>query len=95
MATHWLQTGVVAGTCSINRHSTAPAQANPYVQESLRLLEIIVIELPPREAALVLREEIKGGNHFGRYFGVTVESSLEDFERATVRHPVFLLQSVA
>ena len=50
------------------------------------------IELSPREAALVLREEIKGGNPFARYFGVTVESSLEDFERAAVRHPVFLLE---
>jgi deazaflavin-dependent oxidoreductase (nitroreductase family) len=53
------------------------------------------IELPPREAALVLREEIKGGNPFARYFGVTTESSLEDFERATIHHPVFSLQSVA
>jgi len=50
------------------------------------------IELSPREAGLVLKEIIKGGNPFGRYFDVTVESSLEDFERATVRHPVFLLQ---
>ena len=50
------------------------------------------IELPPREAALVLREEIKGGNPFARYFGVTAESSLEEFEDATVRHPVFLLE---
>ena len=49
-------------------------------------------ELPPREAALVLREEIKDGNPFGRYFGVTVESSLEEFERAAVSHPVFLLE---
>ena len=50
------------------------------------------IELPPREAGLVLREEIKGGNPFARYFGVTVESSLEEFERAAVRHPMFLLE---
>jgi deazaflavin-dependent oxidoreductase (nitroreductase family) len=50
------------------------------------------IELPPWEAALVLREEIKDGNPFARYFGVTVESSLEEFERATVSHPVFLLE---
>src|SRR6266542_2445132 len=47
-------------------------------------------ELPPREAALVLREEITGGNPFARYFGVTVDSSLEEFERTTVSHPVFL-----
>jgi deazaflavin-dependent oxidoreductase (nitroreductase family) len=50
------------------------------------------IELPPREAALVLQEEIKGGNPFARYFGVTAESSLEDFERATISHPLFLLE---
>ena len=49
-------------------------------------------ELPPREAALVLREDIKGGNPFARYFHVTAESSLEEFERAAVSHPVFLLE---
>ena len=52
-------------------------------------------ELPPKEAALVLREDVKGGNPFARYFGVTADSSLEEFERAVVRHPVFVLQSVA
>jgi deazaflavin-dependent oxidoreductase (nitroreductase family) len=50
------------------------------------------IELPKGEAALVLREDIKGGNPFARYFGVTGESSLEEFERAAASHPVFLLQ---
>lgn len=50
------------------------------------------IELPPREAALVLREDIKGGNPFARNFNVTAESSLEDFERTTISHPVFLLE---
>jgi len=49
-------------------------------------------ELPKGEAALVLREEIKGGNPFGRYFGVTADSSLEEFERAAVAHPVFVLE---
>ena len=49
-------------------------------------------ELPPKEAALVLREDIKGGNPFARYFGVTAECSLEDFERTTVSHPVFVLE---
>ena len=50
-------------------------------------------ELPPREAALVLRENFKSGNPFARYFQVTADSSLEEFERAVVRHPVFELQS--
>src|SRR5229473_8384647 len=47
-------------------------------------------ELPPREAALVLREDVKNGNPFGRNFGVTAESSLEEFERAVLTHPVFV-----
>lgn len=49
-------------------------------------------ELPPQEAALVLREDVKGGNPFARSFGVTADSSLEEFERAVVSHPVFLLE---
>jgi deazaflavin-dependent oxidoreductase (nitroreductase family) len=49
-------------------------------------------ELPPREAALVLREEVTGGNPFARYFGVSAESSLEEFERAVGSHPLFLLE---
>ena len=49
-------------------------------------------ELPPSEAALVLREEVKGGNPFSRYFGVTAESSLEEFEQAAASHPLFLLE---
>jgi deazaflavin-dependent oxidoreductase (nitroreductase family) len=50
-------------------------------------------ELPPKEAALVLREEIKEGNPFVRSYGVTADSSLEEFERAAVSHPLFLLES--
>jgi deazaflavin-dependent oxidoreductase (nitroreductase family) len=49
-------------------------------------------ELPNGEAALLLREEIKGGNPFARYYGVTTESSLEEFERAVVSHPLFVLE---
>jgi len=45
------------------------------------------------EATLLLREDIKGGNPFARYFGVTADSSLEEFERAAVSHPVFVLES--
>src|SRR5256884_4643230 len=52
---------------------------------------INVRELPKGEAALVLREDIKGGNPFARNYGVTAESSLEDFERAVLTHPVFVL----
>ena len=48
-------------------------------------------ELPPREAALVLREDVMDGNPFARYFGVTASSPLEEYERAIVKHPLFLL----
>jgi deazaflavin-dependent oxidoreductase (nitroreductase family) len=49
-------------------------------------------ELPKGEAALVLREEIKDGHPFARSFGITVDSSLEEFERAVVSHPLFVLE---
>ena len=48
-------------------------------------------ELPPKEAALVLRADIKR-NPFARYYQVTADSSLEDFERATISHPLFVLE---
>ena len=50
-------------------------------------------ELPKGEAALLLQEDVKDGNPFARYFGVTPDSSLEEFERAVVIHPVFVLES--
>ncbi len=50
-------------------------------------------ELPQDEAALVLRQEIKGGNPFAHYYQVTAESSLEDFERTVVSYPLFMLES--
>jgi deazaflavin-dependent oxidoreductase (nitroreductase family) len=49
-------------------------------------------ELPQDEAALVLRADIKR-NPFARYFGVSANSSLEEFERAAVSHPLFVLES--
>ena len=50
------------------------------------------IELPTDEAALILREETRGGNPFTRFYGVTADSSLEEFERAVVIHPLFVLE---
>lgn len=52
-----------------------------------------VVELPQKEAALVLREDIQGGNPFARSYGVTTDSSLEEFERAVLTHPIFLFES--
>ena len=49
-------------------------------------------ELPIGEAALVLREDVKGGNPFARNYGVSVDSSLEEFEQAVVSHPLFVLE---
>lgn len=50
-------------------------------------------ELPPGDAGRILREEVIGGNPFSSYYGVTVDSSREEFERAVVSHPIFLLES--
>lgn len=49
-------------------------------------------ELPSREAALVLREDIRAGNPFARNYGVGPESPLEEYEQVVLTHPVFLLQ---
>lgn len=49
-------------------------------------------ELSHKEAALVLREEVKHGYPFANKFGVTMDSSLEEFERAVVGHPFFELK---
>ena len=50
------------------------------------------IELPQGEAALVLQEEVKAGNPFTRFFGVTADSSSEEFERAVLAHPLFVFE---
>jgi len=52
---------------------------------------VMARELPKDEAALVLQADIKR-NPFARYFGVTADSSLEEFERAAVSHPLFVLE---
>ena len=49
-------------------------------------------ELSQGEAALLLQEETKGGNPFARAYGVTSDSSLEEFEHAVVSHPLFELE---
>ncbi len=49
-------------------------------------------ELVPGEAAIILQEEIKAGNPFIRSYGVTLDSSLEEFERAVLTHPLFSLE---
>lgn len=50
-------------------------------------------ELPPAEAAILLQEEIKVGNPFIKFYGVSIDSTLEEFERAVLTHPVFLLEN--
>ncbi|HZC04861.1 MAG TPA: nitroreductase family deazaflavin-dependent oxidoreductase [Ktedonobacterales bacterium] len=53
---------------------------------------VVARELPKEEAALVLREDVQEGNPFARYFGVTANSSLAEFERAAISHPLFELE---
>lgn len=49
-------------------------------------------ELPPSEAALVLRDDVIAGNPFAANYGVTASSSLAEFEQATRIHPLFILE---
>ena len=52
--------------------------------------ELAAIELPPSEAAPILKESLAGAPEFIRqYFDVTPDSPIEDYEREIARHPVF------
>lgn len=51
-------------------------------------------ELPLDEARPILRKFIASGNPIARFFGVTIDSPEEEFERMIATHPVFLLQKV-
>jgi deazaflavin-dependent oxidoreductase (nitroreductase family) len=54
-------------------------------------------ELPREEAGQALKRSVEGGipSFLSKYFDVTRESSLEEFERAVELHPMFLLQHAA
>lgn len=55
------------------------------------------LELPSGEAALALKKLLAGGlpSFLTDPLGITAESSLEEIERATMEHPVFLLRGAA
>lgn len=80
-AVDWVRNLRAAGTATLTRGHHAE--------------EVRATELPGNEAGIVLKTFIESGNPIARYFGVTVASSREEFERTTISHPVFLLQNVA
>src|SRR2546427_13304994 len=82
--------GSVFGIVAWVRNLRAAGEAT--LTRGRRTETINVRELPTGEAALVLQEDIKGGNPFARSYGVTADSSLEEFERAVLTHPVFVLE---
>lgn len=50
-------------------------------------------ELSPKDAAAFLRNQVRLGRLSAQYYEVTPQSSLEAFESAAKRHPVFLLEA--
>ena len=61
---------------------------------SRRSEAITVAELPPAEAASILKASLRIAPGFLlAYFDATLESSLEDFEREAVWHPVFQVRA--
>ncbi|WP_201384265.1 nitroreductase family deazaflavin-dependent oxidoreductase [Ktedonobacter sp. SOSP1-52] len=78
------------GTVAWVRNLQAAGEAT--LTRGRRVERVNARELPLKEAALVLQEDIKGGNPFASYYQVNAESSLEEFERVAGKHPVFLLQ---
>lgn len=79
-AVNWVRNLRAAGEATLTwgRHSEA----------------ITVVELPPEEAAPILKQSLAGAPAFIRqYFDVTPASPIEDFVREAPRHPLFLVQS--
>jgi deazaflavin-dependent oxidoreductase (nitroreductase family) len=54
--------------------------------------EIRAVELPSGDAVIVLKEFIASKNPMGHFFGVTPESTPEEFAHAAASHPVFRLE---
>jgi deazaflavin-dependent oxidoreductase (nitroreductase family) len=79
--------GSVFGIVAWVRNLRAAGEAT--LTRGRRAETVTARELPQAEAALVLQEDIKNGNPFARYYGVTADSSLEEFGRAVLTHPVF------
>jgi deazaflavin-dependent oxidoreductase (nitroreductase family) len=77
------------------------------ITHSRRTEKIHAIELPPEAAAPIFREAVRSGPpgipaavirvyrylFVLPYLNITANSSLEEFEREVLTHPVFLLQS--
>lgn len=82
--------GAPYGTVNWVRNLRAAGEAT--LTRGRRTEVVRAIELPPSEAALVLRDEVRDGNPFMRFFGVTAASSPAEFERAAASHPVFVLE---
>ena len=68
------------------------AAGTAIVTRGRRPATIRATELPGGEAGPVLRALITSGNPISHYFGIAADASDEEFERVTVRHPVFLLE---
>ncbi|MBO0778173.1 MAG: nitroreductase family deazaflavin-dependent oxidoreductase [Ktedonobacteraceae bacterium] len=71
------------------------AQGEATLTRGRRSETIKAMELPAKEAALVLKACLAGnGRIFQGFFDVTAEASLADFEREAALHPVFALQKI-
>jgi deazaflavin-dependent oxidoreductase (nitroreductase family) len=79
----WVRNLRVAGQATFNRGRSTE--------------KIHTTELPSDEAAILLKRLLSGSlpSFLTNPLGVTAESSLEEIERATAEHPVFLLRSAA
>lgn len=76
----WVRNLRAAGTATLTRGRRA---------ETVNASQLSAVEAAP-----LLQAEVRANNPFMSYYGITTNSSQEEFERASVTHPVFLLQSV-
>lgn len=85
---------LIAAFGEVNWVRNLRAAGGGTIRRGRRTEAIAVVELPPKEAAPILKEALTSGPSFIRpYFDATPESPLSDFEREAARHPVFLIQA--
>ena len=88
------QRWVISPYGQVNWVRNLRAAGEATITRGRRTERVSAVELPPGEAAPMLKQSLASAPSMVRgYFDVTPDSPLEDFEREVPRHPVFLLKS--
>lgn len=88
------QRWVISPYGQVNWVRNLRAAGEATITRGRRTERVSAVELPPGEAAPMLKQSLASAPSMVRgYFNVTPDSPIADFEREVPQHPVFLLKS--